>query len=388
MYIVGIYLFLKTRKNIYLLILSMIFLFLAFYSYGATRVIFIPLIMILIWYRFKELIMKHFLTILVSVLLTIGSYGFLSITQNASNYAGNPFFFQNKGETALNVELERRASAEPNIIKTLYLNKFTYWGKVFLDNYLNAFSPQYLFLGAEKDGRFAIWERGELYLVELPLLIVGILFLFAKRRREFYFILGLLLISPLPSGVAVGTSTWVSRSGFMIYPLYMLIGFGIYSLITLFKKTQYKFLFLFIILLIYTYSVIGYTMQYYYDWSRTNAKYFSKSTQDLVYLVHDYKERKKQIIISGAGDTTFIFYAFYNKIGPSLVQKALINKQLKFENILFQAFCINNGIGDPKKDMVENSIYISPITCHKKIEPNFIIKSYDKSEEVWKIYIK
>ena len=386
MYIAGIYFFLKSKNKTYLLILSMFFFFLGFYGYGATKVIFIPLIIILIWYKFRDLTRKYLLIILTMVVLAVGSYTFLSITQNAASYSGNPFFFQNKKETAWAVELERRASVEPGIIETAYYNKFTYWGYTFCDNYLSAFSSQFLFLGAERDGRFAVFGRGALYLIELPLLVLGILSAYFRKRKEFYLIGALLLISPLPSGVS-GT-TWMSRSGFMIFPLFMFIGFGIYSLIMLFKKDRYKLIIALVILLGYLYSVFGYVSQYYYDWSRVNAKYFSRSTQDLVYLVHNYKDKKKEIIVSGPDEINFIFYAFYNNVSPAQVQKVLKNKPIKFENITFQYPCINNGIGDPKNSMAADTVYISPVSCHNKAKPDSIIRTYDNTEDVLKVFVK
>jgi 4-amino-4-deoxy-L-arabinose transferase-like glycosyltransferase len=388
MYLVGIFLFLRSKKTA-ALIISMLFFFLAFYSYGATKVIFLPLIAVLVWYKFKDLTKRQLVIIVTAVLFIFGSYGYLNITQGAANYSGNPFFFQDKAATSLSVELERRASNAPNIVKTIYLNKYTYWTKLFSINYLEAFSPQYLFLGAEKDGRFAIWERGELYLLDIPFLILGILLLFTKKRKECLLIFMFLLISPLPSGVAVGTSTWVSRAAFMPFWLAAFIGYGIYSVVNLPKKRLYKYAVLVAILLFYTYSLFGYLTQYYYDWSRTNAKYFSKSTQDLVYFVDRYKNSGKKVIISDADYTTFLFFAFYNKMDIGFVQSEINNNPIKFGNVTLIGNCLVNPSENPEKIIPANTVYIATVAhCNYKTKPSAEIRSYDNAETIWNIYEK
>ncbi|PIY94104.1 MAG: hypothetical protein COY68_03730 [Candidatus Levybacteria bacterium CG_4_10_14_0_8_um_filter_35_23] len=381
LYLAGILTFLYCKKNLKLLLTSMFLFFLAFYTYAATKIIFIPLILVLVWYKFKDLSRRDITVIVITTVLAFGLFAYLSVTQGASSYSspgGNPFFFQDKEKTALTVELERRASNEPQIIKSLYHNKFTYWGRSFTTNYLTAFSPQYLFLDQEASGIYSIWGRGEMYIFELPLLILGFLYLFIKKRKEFYLILILLLISPLPSALGVNTPTWTSRSGFMLFWLYTFVGAGIYYLLILFKKQNYRYLVFTIIALFYLYGVTGYLSQYYYDWSRTNAKYFSKSTKDLVYKIGDYQKEGKKVIVSGAGQNTFLHYAFYNKLDPQLVQKNMNKYPIKFSNFIFYKECL--------KKIPKNIIYIALVSCEYDATPSAMIKEFNNPVTVWNIY--
>lgn len=386
LYLIGICTFVYS-KSVKTLVLSMIFFALAFYSYSAHKVIFLPIITILTWYKFKELTKEKLLIILAAVILTFGSYGLLSITQNAANYGGSPFFFSDKVKTALDVELERRASDLPPFIENLYHNKYTYWSRLFLEHYAGAFSPHYLFLDQEASGIYSIWGRGELYVFEAGFLVAGFLYMFFKKRKEFYFVLALLLISPLPSALGVGPPTWTSRSAFMIFPLYAFIGFGIYSLITSFNSRFIRICAAFLIALLYLYSVVGYVSQYYYDWSRTNAKYFSKSTKDMVKIINDYKNKKDNIIVSGASANTFLHYAFYNKLCPKLVQKNINKHLILFENITLREDCLVPNLKNPYKVLEENSLYIAPPNCKYKEEPSSKIKDLN-GEIIWSIYEK
>ncbi len=389
LYLLGIFIFLNAKNKTKFIVLSMIVFFLAFYSYSAFKIFFFPLMLILIWYKFKELTKKHLFIIIATIILAFGSFGLLAITQNAASYTGpgaSQFFFQDKEKTALNVELERRASNKPNFIKTLYHNKFTYWSRIFTTNYLIAFSPQYLFLDQEASGLYSIWGRGELYIFELPLLIIGFIYLFLKKRKEFYLILLLLLISPLPSALGVGGATWTSRSAFMSVWLYVFIGVGIYALLTLTKDKKYKVLCLILISILYIYAVVGYVSQYYFDWSKTNAKYFSRSTKDLVFFINN--SQGKKIIVAGANVNTFLHFAFYNKIDPQLAQEAIKSNLIRFGNVTFTKDCLIDKSKDPLKVISDNEIYIAPLNCKYKTKPSSQIKTYDNVEVVWNIYQK
>jgi len=385
LYLIGICIFLYS-KSVKALISSMVFFVLAFYSYSAFKVIFLPMIVILVWYRLKELTKEKLLIILATVIFAFSSFGILSITQNAANYGGSPFFFSDKTKTSLNVEFERRASDAPHFIENLYHNKYTYLTRMFLENYAGAFSPHYLFLNQEASGIYSIWGRGELYFFESVFLLAGFLYMFLKKRKEFYFILLLLLISPLPSALGVGSPTWTSRSAFMIFPLYALLGFGIYSFINIFKDKRLKIFVSGLILILYLYSVLGYTTQYYYDWSRTNAKYFSKSTKDLVYFINN--SEKKEILVSGVTVNTFMHYAFYNKLDPNLVHSSINNNPIRFNNITFAKECLIGAASDPYKSISENQIYIAAAGCRYKTKPKMQIKTYNGEEVMWNIYEK
>ena len=391
LYLLGIFVYLYSKNRTRLIVLSMVIFFLAFYGYSAFKIFFLPLMLILIWYKFKELGKNHLLIILTTILLAFGSYGFLSITQNAASYVspgGVPFFFLDKQQTALSVELERRASNEPQIIKTLYYNKFTYWGRVFSTNYLTAFSPQYLFLDQEASGIYSIWNRGEMYVFELPLLIFGFLCLFTKKRKEFYLVLLLLLISPLPSALGIGTPTWTSRSALMVFWLYTFVGAGIYYLLILFKKQQFRYLVFAAIFLMYIYSVSGYIFQYYYDWSRINSKYFATSTKDLVYATNKYTKEGKKVIISGARPVEFLNFAFYNKIDPKIVQSKINQFPIEFDNVTLTKGCFINSLDNPYKFIPSDTVYISSTPCKYKTKPVSKITTYQNEEVMWNIYLK
>ncbi len=378
----------SSKRNTRLILLSMFFFFLSFYSYSATKAVLVPAIMVLLWYKRSELKRNHYMLIFGSILFIIFSFLILGKLQNAAQYSGGQFFFQDVQKAAFDVELERRASSAPDFLERLYHNKLTYWSSIFLDHYLYAFSSQYLFLSQEGSGIYSLWFRGQLYLIELPMLFLGGLYLFVKKKKVFVFTLLMLLVSPLPSAIGVGTPTYTQRSIFMLPWLALFVGGGVYSLSFFVKKKKIRFFLYLIILACYVLAFGRYLTQYYYDWSRYGAKYYSKSTRDIAEYIRDNKSGYDEVLMSGINTNIFLHYAFYSNMDIETVQKKLMLNDLNYENIKFISPCIGEAKGDPRRLMKENSLYIAPYTCFKTAKRDGVITTFDKTENFWAIYKK
>lgn len=384
-FVLGIFLFFKIKKNeIWCLVLSMMAFLAAFYSYSGTKLIWLPIILILVWYERNKLNSKQLLFILFSVVITILSFIMLSKYQGASSYGKTPFFFQKTG-VEMAVELERRTSLAPEFLKKVYHNKFTYWSKIFIDQYTYALSPQYLFTSQEGNGIFSIWFRGEMYFIEAPLILLGLLYLFYKKRKELFLVLLFLVIAPLPSALGSDPVTYTMRSSFMLPWLAILVGSGIYSISYFLKNHNTRVTIYIILVFSYIYLIGGYFTQYYSEWVIYGAKYYSKSEQDLVFFLKKEIPSKRQIVVGPANSITLLHYAFYNKVSPSRIQKLYGKDSISFDNIIFQRFC-PSVVSDPKMDIQTNFTYIISSDCHidnpkLKLYPSFVIRSPDNLDE-------
>ena len=96
-YLIAINLFVRIKKNkLFLTFASSILFLLAFYCYSATKVIFLPVVLSLIWYKYRDLAKKQITIVILFVTIAFASFGVLSVTSYAAQYAGGQFFFQNK----------------------------------------------------------------------------------------------------------------------------------------------------------------------------------------------------------------------------------------------------------------------------------------------------
>ena len=393
-YLFGIFIFIRAKKNNFLVTtFAMLSFFLAFYSYSGTKLILIPILALFIWYRRKYLSPKQLILIAFFIVLTFSSFFYLSKFQNASSYGGKQFFFQDKSAAELSVELERRSSHAPELFKRLYHNKITYWSRIFISQYSYALSPQYLFISQEGNGIFSVWFRGQMYYIEAPLILLGILYLFLKKRRELVLILLLLAIAPLPSGLGAEPITYSIRSSFMLPLLVLLVGAGIYSISYFIDNKRIKIAIYLLLSLAYTYSIVGYLSQYYFDWKIYGSGYYSKSAQDLSVLINKQKIEKQLVVVSPADSMMFLHYAFYNNLSPRFTQSVYKKNPKQIDNVVLNEKCLDFTKDSPTAKLPDNSTYIISAYCpgikskNGYIwKPSSIIKSTDNSSDEWLIF--
>lgn len=394
-YVLGITIFLYLKKGKILgTIAAMLIFLLAFNSYSGTKLIFLPIIITLVWYKFKELNFKQILIIVIFTLSTFLSFAYLSKTQGASQYGSQQFFFQNIQEASFKVELERRASSAPEILRRIYHNKLTYWFKIFIGQYQYAFSPQYLFISQEGSGIFSVWFQGQMYYIEAPLILLGILYLFQKRRRELFLMILLLIIAPLPSGLGSYPITYTIRSSFMLPWLVIFIGAGVYSISYFVKNRRISLVIYLMLIGTYTYLIGGYLTQYYFEWAKYSPKYYSKSAQDISLILAKEKKLRNKIFVDGSGNMLLLHYALYNKLNPSVVQKLYKDNPIVLDNIRFKDACLDYKVFDPKNFLPKNSLYAIPVSeCRLGRNapgyppfPYLILQTPDKELDEWLLY--
>jgi 4-amino-4-deoxy-L-arabinose transferase-like glycosyltransferase len=389
----GIYLFvtnIHTRKFLW----SLAPFLLSFYSYHATKVFFIFLIPMLLFFYRKELLKKkkEAVVFLSGCLLILLSFLIVVKTQTVTRQTNVSLL--NDPNAATEVNWERRYNTAPWIIRTIFSNKPLYYLKAIRENYLKAFSPEYLFLSGEGGNSSAIvniYFRGELYIIELPLLLLGIYALF-KNKNKFSrnFILGLLLISPLPSTFTIDRN-FVDRDIMMLPVLLTIIAYGLAYLLgeLLLYKKIYRRIFVSVFVLVYLFLFTGYLYQYYYRWPVYGAEAWGTSNKDLVEFVAQAKGQYRDVYISSSDINLLMQYAVFEKLDPRIVQSVWNTRPIKIYNITILAGCLNRGRGTVKDFIYPKTLYISSDSnCHYQLStPSATI--VDKGEPlhvIWNIY--
>ncbi len=355
-YIWGTYLFLRNK-----FVLSMVLFFLAFNSYDATKFLYVPLLATLIIYEWKK-VRKYAWIIAGSAVLTFSLFAYLYVFQYPGARGGQFTIFRNIVAARESVEFARRASAAPEFLKILYHNKVTYFFDVFMRHFLYTFSWDYLFFSQEASGIFSLWLRGNFYLLEIPFLFLGALYLFVKKRAVFVLSLVAMLIGALPAGIGPEPFTYATRASFALPWLAFWIGAGIVYAIESVRK---KWIMAAVIAGLYVYFIGGYLQQYYFEWARSNAVYFSRGIEDLIRYLSPYASRYT-IEVANVNDTFFLHWKFVTKTDPATV-KLLSSCKTTLD------------------DLDTKTIYAASTGCHKE-PPDHLIVLPDGTPQ-WAIYM-
>lgn len=392
-YLMGINLFIRNVKtNKYLW--SIIPFALGFYSYHATKVFFVFLIVALVFVFRRELLNRKkqggiFVAACILIVLS-----FLIVIKTQAVTRQGDVSLLNDPKASIVVDSERTYSLAPQFLRPIFSNKPLYFLITMRENYFKAFSTEFLFLSGETGSRAQIvniFFRGELYIIELPLLFIGIYFLLRSKDKLFRnFLFAWILISPLPSTFTVDR-TFVERDIMLLPALMLIVSYGLYflSVKILSYKKVYKYFILAGLILAYMCLFSSYFYQYYFRWPLYGAEGWGTSYRDLTDYVNVKKSEYKNIYISSSGQTYLIKYAIYNKIDPRLIQKLWNEDPIKIENIIMLPDCLNSTVGNVKEFLPQNTLYISSFNdCHYKLSTpsGKIVDRGEPLHTIWDIY--
>lgn len=386
----GIYWFSRVRASGRLFIPGLFFV-LAMASYRAISVITLPVFGALVWYRWPEV--KKNKSSLIAITLVFASIilTFFALWRVNVGIGNLGFTHEVLSGSSLtiqkDVDTEIEQSDAPLWLRRFYNNKPLYTLRQIRENYLHIFSPQFFFTSGEADSIYALWWRGQLYIIELPFLILGFYYLFRSSKRSAGLVLLFILISPLAA--AISTPVYSMRALSMTYFLPIVIGGGIlfvYGLVK--KKGMWKYAFMGILTLGYLYCISSYLYQYHFRYKNYAAERWNKQDKDLALYVQKHKDAYDEVVLSRTGVYTFLQYAYWTHMDPALIQQTLTQGKpddMRVENLHFVSICFHNE--EPLDTFMKLSLlFITNDICHPESAPTEYIYVPKTIRYVWKIY--
>jgi len=316
----AVYLFYQFKVNgRKVLIYSALAFALALYTYHSARLI-VPLLLLalaffnrrFLWRKRKELV---FPLILGVVLLIPLAFSFLK-GGASSRFSGVGLFADTGPVWRVNELLNQHQGKGFPFVRLIH-NRFVIYGISFFQNYFSHFDGRFLFIEGDEVPRSKLPDIGPLYLIEAPLLLLGVWFWLREKRRERYLPFLLLLTAPVASAMTFQAPSAL-RSLPMTVPLAVFIGFGIRSLFN-FKPKKLVFVFL---SLAYLWSLLSWSDQYFDHY----LKRYPSAWPDFKGVADWIKEngsKYDRICIAGDYDQPYILALFYLQYPPEKIQKEI-----------------------------------------------------------------
>ncbi len=328
-------------------------LLLAFYSYIATKAVFVPFVFTAVIYSYflvnKKKYRKEYLSIVIfSVLLFI--FYFVSIIVHPGTSRIGDLFTPNNPAVTNQVNFLRHMSIS-NFLTDVLVNKYTVFFTVLLVKAFNIFSTGYLFINGDKF--FSIYNQGVFYYPDAIFLILGLIFVFLKNRKVFFLLFSLILFSIIPQLIYTASTDVFTPHNTLMFPFFIIfIGVGIYETVNYFKNRNYFYASSIIISLIYLFFIVNFLNIYFYQFPlrgnfdfpvRIASKYAELSSKNSKVFV--YTERKEDVF------NKFLFYSnSLNKNTYLTVRNNIANKYYGIGNIRFED--CNNSINPLKNNNV------------------------------------
>lgn len=372
------------------LILSTVILLLSTYTYHAARVT-APLIGLFFsaYYLILKLSKKQKVNWRAIVLaLTIALFVFAPIRKSLFNKVGQ----QRIAETSILYDvsiIEQSNEAIENHGRTK-LNKIIYHRYLFFAkeaslNFLNHFNFKYLFVSGDNNPRHSLQSFGEFYYLDLLFFVFALVFILKKRSVATTILLFITFAAILPASFTKDVPHAL-RTLTALPALVVFLSFGIWQFLQLFKNQKSKKLFLIILIFSYLCFFISFFYELIYVYPNKYKQEWQFGYQEMIGKLLKIEDNYEKIYVTREQGRPAMYYFFYAKVNPLLVQNAnqLAKKDqgefLEFQNIEF--------IDKPEQiDFNKKALIISSLNFYQDSFSQDSVPLIDTTEEQnWVFY--
>ena len=303
----GFYFFLKGLKESKYLVLATFLLGLSVWTYNSAR-IFVPLMIaatkILYWKDLRVLWKKAkvhlFFTSAIAIIFFVPMFWQLIGPAGQARYGKVAII--DEGAIA-QINDSRALSKYSSSISRIIYNKGTYFGSRFVKNYFSHFSLDFLASRGGTHYQFSLPGHGLVYGVNIVFFLVGLIWLLKSRKKESFFVLAWLLLSPIPSSLT-REAPHVLRAITML-PVPMLItAIGFSSFLDWARKRKFSQKVATIIYLVVLFLFTeGYLTQYFENYPKDYSWSWQYGYQDVVgYAKEAYGDYDKIVVTKKYGE--------------------------------------------------------------------------------------
>lgn len=305
------------------------YLFFSFVLFGLTMftqhnyIIFTPLYVFVILLLFrKNILHNRRLYGAISLFLILIVVSYMSIVAGGGKKVSNLNIFNDRNVIYNRVEKLRGDNApKNNFLERIFHTKYSGGTYQFVLNYLNSYSPNFLFDKGGEKLVHNIGDFGYFYIFDAFLVIVGLAFLlWHKEKKSLLFLVPWLIIAPIPSAI---TRELSGTRLFTIVPLFTLIAsYGAYKMVTVWRDNKLRYAICGIIVLLFIGGVVYFLEYYFVHFNHQRIRFWRYGYREAVKLTDKYPTYN--VVMRGPENFPYIYFLFYEKYDPSTFRKEVI----------------------------------------------------------------
>lgn len=353
------------------------------YTYFSHAIIIPLLISIFIFiYRdqFSAKIRRYLLPILFFVAL-ISPLIFMIFTNPSVRYRSQTVFISQ--DVALGSQLELGKSSNP--LANFLLQGSVTIGYIF-DRYLRQFDPIYLFANGLDLTNQGLMGLGPLLLVQLPFLILGIIFLIRNEnlQKGKKFIAAWILLGMLPSGLTFESHS-PHRVSMVFTMLNIISAIGLYYFLRLVRSFRYYFYLLGVLFVVLVLNFIYFLHIYFVNFPFEKSHYLQYPFEEVVKFAWSQYDNFEEIVFDPQfGEIApqisvgaHYYLAFYGHVSPEKFQREyrIGNKP---REIIFDKFSIRQVYWPEDRNLKNTLVVVSPWSVPiDEVDKNLIIQRFN-----------
>lgn len=322
----GIYLFIKQKYSLSALVFGI-----NLFTYHSAKLITPVMVLLLIsffWKEIKSMDFKKtfgpFLIFIFFLILTL-----YTITEGSSARIAERSITRGALEDGAKTKIVLIQNGMNPILARLLHNKYQVVAHRFITNYLQYFSPRFLFLDGPAETTYGMIRGFGVATYAEILGLLALIYFWKKwfNNKLFYFLILWLLISPIPASLATGVGFSANRAEAMIPVLQILSSLGIYFLLTRWNKLSVTLVTLVI------FGLLNFLYIYIFKSPSMLAQGMLSENMKRALVYIEMSKENDEVVVPRSLSEPHIYIAFVAKIDPSFYQNQSVNWDLEKYNV-------------------------------------------------------
>lgn len=327
-FICAVYFFIRSSslRNI---LLSGLFFAVTLYTYFSYRIMLLLFLPLLLYFAIKKLQYpwKKIILFMYVIALLVSPLVYLTVQKNSFSRM-NMILNERNSKIAKSVNVDRaELNAIPEIVQHVFHNKFLYWGRDIMVDYFDHFAIRYLYVVGDNAIRYSIGSFGMLYVVELPLSIIGVLAYLLNKPKFWQVVVFWLLVAPFPAAIA--STLFATRSLGLLPMLIFFTAYGGVYIFGIIKSLIWKKIVVALILSGYIVCLGTFFTRYFMEYPKTSLSYWDWEGNTAANIALANQPNYDQIYITDYYANVLLALAFHAKIDPYTYLTA---RQVKYKD--------------------------------------------------------
>jgi hypothetical protein len=328
--LLGISLLLLARRNQWLLFISFLPFIAAIYTFNSARYAG-PLIAISIilfsWKDIRAFKKELCIGLIIAFITFLPILPHLLSPQSRLRLNEVSIF----NTQTVTIESNKRITVDGNTwwSKILHNRRIGY-AKLYLEHFLDNVRPDFLFTRGDGNPKFSTQETGQLYLIEAPLLLIGIVVMIFNFPSIALLLLFYGMFANAPAGFAVETPHALRTLNAL--PIFLIpISLGIivvlkkvYSMFIYRNLTFVSYVFFILFISMYLFSLLHFCHQYFVHLSTEYSGEWQYGYKQAITYAKEHTHEYDSIVITESIGRPWMYIAFYTKYEPNQYRKDIV----------------------------------------------------------------
>jgi 4-amino-4-deoxy-L-arabinose transferase-like glycosyltransferase len=328
------------------LIISAISFALSMYTFNTARVvspILVILLAVIFWRKLWQLKKEVLLAAVIGAAVFLPTFKFLLSPQADLRFQEVNIFSDITIAQTANQEIANDGNAFWS--KIIHNWRFVY-SLDYLKHYFDNLNPNFLFITGDGNPKFSIQDVGQMYLWDIPFVVIGILFLLKKKEGNWWLVPLWLLIGIIPAATAEQTPhalrTETALPMFQILSAYGFVVFLEWSRkINLKFKTynlKLNYLLPFFVFVLLLGNLVYFVHDYFVHYPAQYSGEWQYGYKQSIAYVQSVENNYANIQVTQKLGRPYIYYLFYDKTNPAFFRQTAKIERDRFSFVTVECF--------------------------------------------------